>query len=124
MAKKFFLTVILFSFLALPLVSQAFQIVPCHPVCDENGNCYNKCTINDFFIMLDNVYTFIVKMIAAPLAVIAIIVSGFMMLTSAGNPNQFAAGKQILTYAIIGLVLAFLSAAIIRTILVSMGYKY
>jgi len=116
MVKKIFLAIILFSFLILPIATSA-SIVP--------ANCQSgACGISDFFVMLENIYDFIVKMIAAPLATIALIIGGVMMMVSAGNPSQFQKGKQILIFAIIGLVLAFGSYLIIRTLLNAMNYQY
>jgi len=113
MSKKIFLALILFSFLVLPIAINA-SIVPCQ----------NNCTINDFFTMLGNIYNFVVKDIATPLAIVAIIIGGVIMMTSAGNPGQFATGKKILFFAIVGLILAFGSYLIIYTILKALGYQY
>lgn len=53
------------------------------------------------------------------LAVIMIIVSGFQMTTSAGNPAKVAKAKNTLTYAVIGLVIALLAYAIVNFVLAS-----
>lgn len=39
-------------------------------------------------------------------AVIFIIVGGFFMVTAAGNPEQFGKGRQLVIYAIIGMIVA------------------
>lgn len=115
--KKIFFAIILISLIILPFAASA-AIVPC-------GNPgQNPCTLADFFVLLGNIYNFIVKTIAAPLATIAIVIGGVMMLISAGNPGRFQQGKQILIYAIIGLVLAFGSWLIVKTLLTAMGYRY
>ena len=72
--------------------------------------------------MLNNIYNFIVKIIAAPLAVIALTIGGILMLISAGNPNLMGLGKKIFYAAIIGLALVFCSWVIINTILTILGY--
>jgi hypothetical protein len=74
-------------------------------------------SIDDFFGMLGRIYNFIVLMIAAPLAVIAVSVGGIMMLISAGNPNLMGIGKKVFWSAIIGLALALGSYAIINFVL-------
>ena len=114
MQNKYLFFILAISIFLVPLSSMAFQIVPCQ----------NNCGIQDLFTMLNNIYTFIVTYIAAPLATIALVIGGIIMLTSAGNPSQFQKGKQILFLAIIGLVLAFGSYLIIETLLKAMGYKY
>jgi hypothetical protein len=115
--KKIFFAIILISLILIPFLVNA-AIVPC-------GNPdQNPCTLTDFFILLNNIYSFVVNIIAAPLATIALIIGGVMMLTSGGNPSQFGKGRQILIYAIIGLCLAFGSMLIIKTLLLAMGYNY
>ncbi|MCX6719534.1 MAG: hypothetical protein NTV36_00250 [Candidatus Staskawiczbacteria bacterium] len=112
--KKNISLVILLCLLAIifvPALTRAGGLVPC----DTN------CGINDFFTMLVNIYTFIVQMIATPLAILAIIIGGILMMVSAGNPNLMGTGKKILYSAIIGLVLVFGSYLIINQILISIG---
>ncbi|MEI6039954.1 MAG: pilin [Candidatus Berkelbacteria bacterium] len=50
---------------------------------------------------------------AGIVAVLAIIYSGFMYITSAGNTEQAEKAKKNLTWAIVGLVLIMLSATIV-----------
>jgi len=114
MQKKIILFLITISVFLIPLSSMAFQIVPC-----QNG-----CTIDDFFTMLSNIYDFVVKYIATPLAVIALIIGGIMILVSGGNPAMAQKGKDVIKLAVIGLFLAFGSYLIIKTLLVAMGYQY
>lgn len=102
----------------VPIIALAQEgIVTC-------GNGATGCTIEDFFGMLGRIYNFIVKQIAAPLAIIAITVGGILMLISAGNPNLMSLGKKIFYVAIIGLVLVLCSWLIIDFILGALGYKY
>lgn len=51
--------------------------------------------------------------IMGSIAIILIIVGGFMFLTARGESSQIDKGKEIITYAIIGLVVAFLSYIIV-----------
>ena len=88
--------------------------------CGQDTSC--PCEICDFFAMLVRIYDFIVKMIATPLAVIAIIIGAILMMISAGNPNLMSTGKKVLYSAIIGLVLVFCSYLIIDFILHALGY--
>jgi type IV secretory pathway VirB2 component (pilin) len=111
--KKILLIAILLSLVLTPFTISA-AIVPC-----QNG-----CTINDFFTMLGNIYDFVAGGIAGPLAIVAIIIGGMMMILSAGNPALFARGKQVLLLAVIGLLLTYGSKLIIDTLLNAMGYRY
>ena len=72
--------------------------------------------------MLGNIYSFLVLQIATPLAVIALIVGGVLMMISAGNPNLMGTGKKIFYAAVIGLALAFCSYLIIKVVLSAVGY--
>ena len=67
--------------------------------------------------MLGNIYTFLVTDIATPLATLAVIVGGVLIMVSAGNPNLSGMGKKILYAGIIGMILVFCSYLIINWIL-------
>lgn len=54
--------------------------------------------------------------IIGALAVIAVIYSGFMYLTAAGNNDQAEKAKKNLTWAIVGLVLVAFAAIIVRVV--------
>ena len=53
---------------------------------------------------------------AGVIAVVFIIVGGYMYLTSGGNDEAAERGRKVLTNAIIGLIIIILSAAIIRIV--------
>jgi type IV secretory pathway VirB2 component (pilin) len=109
-----FFSVLMFA----PVMVFAAGLVPC-------GNPGEPaCTIGHFFVMLSNIYDFIVKYLATPLAVIALTVGGIMMLVSGGNPGLQKMGRDIIFSAIIGLCLAFGSLLIIKTLLSAMGFIY
>ena len=42
-------------------------------------------------------------------AVIMVIIGGFFMVTSAGNPEQFGKGRTLVIYALIGVIIALLA---------------
>lgn len=87
-----------------------------------NGDCTNCCGIGDFFVMLVDIYEFIVFYIATPLAVIALTIGGIFMMISVGNPKWLQAGKDIFWAAIIGLALVFGSYVIIDFVLKAIGF--
>jgi len=118
-SKKLYLQIFFFcllSILFIPALTTAQGLVPC------GNDPAVPCGVSDFFVMLMNIYNFIVLQIATPLAVIAIIVGAIMMLVSAGNANLFGMGKKIIFTAIIGLVLVFCSWIIIDFIMKALGY--
>jgi hypothetical protein len=49
-------------------------------------------------------------------AVIVIIISGFKMMTGGGSPDQLKSAKKGILWAVIGLVVAFMSFAIVAII--------
>ncbi len=51
--------------------------------------------------------------IMGSIAVILVIIAGFMLMTAQGESTQIDKGKEIIKYAIIGLVAAFLSYIIV-----------
>lgn len=112
--KKIFIAGILSLALLMsvvPLFTNA-ALVTCDPASGKT------CGIKEFFEMMAGVYKFLILQIAAPLAIIALIIGGIFMMISAGNPNLFSTGKKILYTAIIGLVLVLCSYLIINFIIV------
>ena len=116
--KKSILFFFLIAIIFIPIFVFAQGLVPCGNASDGS----DACTINDFFTMLVRVYEFIVKMIATPLAVIALIVGAIFMMVSAGDPGIFGKGREIIKWAIIGLFLVWGSFLIIDFILKTIGF--
>lgn len=58
---------------------------------------------------------------AGVVAVVFVILSGFKLITSGGDPKQVDAARKTLTYAIIGLTLIIISFAIIHFIAAATG---
>ena len=114
--KKLFFVIILVCLMAMlfvPALTMAEEkgIVRCDPAAGKD------CDFNEAKAMLERILDFLVKTIAAPLAIIGITIGAILMMTSAGNPNRMGMGKKILYAAIIGLALAFGTSAIIKFIL-------
>jgi hypothetical protein len=107
--KKIILLSTLYLILSTALV-QAAGLVPCG---DSGEPDCNWCFLMQ---MVKNVIDFLVY-IAIPLAVLMIIVGGIMIMTAAGSTSRVAKGREILTAAIVGLIIALLSWLIIDTIL-------
>jgi len=47
--------------------------------------------------------------IAAPISVIMVLVGGFQMMTSGGDPQKFSTGKKTLVYAAVGFIVILLA---------------
>src|SRR6266550_2158932 len=76
--------------------------------CVENGVATLRCIP----VVFQNVVTAALMFVGAT-AVFFIIYAGIRFVTSGGDPKQVASARQIMTYAIIGLILVLSSFAII-----------
>jgi hypothetical protein len=54
--------------------------------------------------------------IGGGIAFVLIVVAGFMIITSSGDPRRLEAGKELLTSALMGLFMLIFSAYILRVI--------
>jgi hypothetical protein len=62
-------------------------------------------------------------LIAVPLTAIMALIGGFQMITAAGNPEKFAAGRKTLTYAVIGFVVVLIAGGVSAIIQNLLGVK-
>jgi len=75
-----------------------------------------SCTLCHFFVMAKNIIEFILALIMF-LVPVFVAAGGIIILTSSGKPDQVGWGKKMITYALIGLVIAFGAWTIIGTVL-------
>ena len=75
--------------------------------------------------LLDPGYDIIDKIVifSAVIAVVMIIVSGYTLITSSGNPEKVERGQKTLSAAIIGIILIYLVSIIIKYILTQLGFN-
>jgi type IV secretory pathway VirB2 component (pilin) len=118
-SKKLFFAVVLVclvSVLFVPLLSRAAEgLVPC------DGP--TTCKFEQVKGMLTGILNFLVKDLAAPLAILGVTIGAILMMISAGNPNMMSLGKKTLVASIIGLALVFGTSAIINFILGALQFK-
>lgn len=85
----------------------------------QSGECINTA-IGCFSISSKNAFTSDILTyalgIAGGIAFLLIAVSGFQIMASSGNPDTIKAAKQLLTSAIMGLILLVFSVFILRVI--------
>jgi peptidoglycan biosynthesis protein MviN/MurJ (putative lipid II flippase) len=72
--------------------------------------------IENLFTSIDKVLGYLLP-IAAILAVVFIIIGGYMWMSSAGNPEKVKQAQGTLTWAIIGLVFVVLAALLVRVLI-------
>lgn len=121
--KKNFLVIMFLALILLPSMANG-ALVSCgndKPIV-KNGVCTNCCGIGDFFGVLFNIY-FYILLLSIPLTILALTIGGLFIMISAGNPNLATRGREIVKWAIIGLVLVFCSWIIINFIMTTLGYK-
>lgn len=97
------------AFLVLPFTAFAQGLVPC------GGAGQNPCSICDLGILTINVTNFLIKKIAIPLAGLMILVGGLMIMIGSASEERVKVGKKILTNAIIGVIIVFMSWILVDT---------
>ncbi len=131
---KKFLRLLPVSLLILLIISLGLAVFSCQPAAHASGllppsgtNCQGvqtgNCgdyTLDDFLRLTIRIIQFIWG-IAGGLALLFFIYGGFIFLTSAGNTERVAKGKQTVVNSLIGLIVIFASWAIINFVFKSLG---
>ena len=112
--KKF-----IFVFFVLIIASPAYAVAPLVPC----GTEFVPCTPCHLFTLADRVMDFILKGLALPVLVIALLAGGVIWATAAGSPEKITQGRKIITGSIIGIFIAFGGWLIVDTIIVTLGAK-
>lgn len=94
----------------LPLGVSA-QIVPCE----------NDCNFDSFVTLIQNIISFLLLNIAAPLAMVVFAYAGFLMFTARGNEQQISHAKSIFWYVLIGVIVALAAWLIVSVIINVLG---
>jgi len=66
--------------------------------------------------MIEDIINFVINIVLICAGII-IIIGGYLMVTSAGNPEQFEKGKKTLLYGAIGFILVFAARELARGIM-------
>ena len=109
----------LLAALLFPLISYA-GLVPCGP--GTGGAPY--CTLCHFFVLIANIYEFIIKTIVPSLAGLMVAVAGFFYVTAffgEGGANAVGKGGAVLKAAVIGILIAYGSWLIVHTVFFVLG---
>jgi type IV secretory pathway VirB2 component (pilin) len=61
--------------------------------------------------------------LSSVVAIVMIIVSGYTLITSTGNPDKVKQGQDTLTAALIGLVIVWIAGLIVKSILSILGVQ-
>ncbi len=112
MNKKIILLLFIFSLglLVIPQIAAARIVPECSP-----------CELCDFFLLIMNIYDFIVFKLAPPVAGLLIVIAGALFLTSGGSEERVSQAKKIFVNVIIGLVFIYASWLIVNSIIQVIG---
>ena len=108
----------IFSFLLSINRANAAGLVPC------GGTGQSPCTWCHFGDLAIRIINFMMYLVF-PLAAAMIVMGGIFIMTSSGSSDRFSRGKEIITSAVIGILIALLSWIIIDTIIstLAVGFK-
>jgi hypothetical protein len=113
--KRLIFASLLFLFLGFSSVLAAEGLVQC------GNEGQPACTFNDIFVTLGNVINYVLQYIVPVLAVFGIVMAAITMMTSGGDPGKFAQGKNAIMTIGIGLIIIYLSWAIVKSFIQFLG---
>lgn len=97
-------------FLVSAARANAAGLVPC------GGTGQSPCNWCHFSQLAINIIDFLMYLVF-PLAAVMIVIGGIFIMTSGGSSGRFSKGKEMITAAVIGILIALLSWIIIDTII-------
>lgn len=120
MRKIFLITLLLFLFL-VPISTQAAIICDVPPLvpCGRTGT--PDCEFCHIFELLNNIIVYILTCLTPIIAALMMVIGGFYLLIARGSPEFFSQAKSIITAAVIGLVIIFVSWVFLNTFLDMIG---
>lgn len=87
-----------------------YGLVPC------GSPGQDQCTTNHVVAFANNLITWLISILGV-IAVIALIITGFKLVTSAGNPSAWSAAKEMFTNIVIGIIIILAAWLVVDTIL-------
>lgn len=91
-------------------------LIPCGTeieTADGKTEIKNPCTFCHFFVLIQNIYNFLIFIIVPPVAVVMIAIGGFFWLTAAGSPGRVQTGHRIILSVLAGLVIMYVAWLVI-----------
>ncbi len=99
-------------------------LVPCGRAWDDSRTSWDDtlpCDMCFFLLMVNNIMNFLLMLVAG-IAVLALIITGLLFITSSGDSERKSHAKTALKYVIIGFIIVFISWIIIDFVLIGWGY--
>ncbi len=112
------LALLLFGLLPIITYAQTSAIIPTDCLV---GNA-EKCDLVDLVQMFANFYIFLVKYLGA-LGLLLLVIGGVMFITSGGNQERVARGKQIMVGTVVGLAIVLGSYVVVLNLQRFIGVK-
>lgn len=112
-------------FSLIPNQAQALDpLVPCGLSQDDLDTPVNEsksCTLCHGFVLINNILRLIFFTLAPAIAILMFVIGGFYLLTAAGRPDWFNKAKNVMTAAVIGLIIIFVALVFLNTLLDALG---
>lgn len=90
----------------------AAPLVPC------NGPDCRPCHL---LLLVKNIINFAVFQVMAPLAGLAFLIGGIMMVAAAGSEARYQKGKKVIKNALIGVIIVMASWIVVNTLITTLG---
>lgn len=114
MNSRISVAILIFIFLFFnfaPLAQAADGLVPCEGT---------ECTFCHLLVLIQKIIDYMIYLVF-PLSAVMIVIGGGYILTAGGSESRVSKGKEIITAAIVGLLIALMSWLIIDTIIRSIS---
>ena len=104
----------------IPVAEAAYHLgdplVPCNPQAGADGQLTDPCKWSQLLLLIDNVFQYLV-IIAVPIATIAIVYAGIILITQPANEGKRTEAKDILWTAVLGLIAVLAAYLVVKTLL-------
>ena len=118
--KKYLYSLIAFCIVVMPQIVNAQIDLPSS---SDTGGLPAGGGGNVILPIIEKVVKFVVELIGS-IAVLMIVVAGIMYITSGGDSTRTETAKKILTYAIVGLIIAILAYTIVIIVGETLGASW
>ena len=122
MSKKYFFLLFILALLSIAPFVSAAGIAPSDLV-PQGCQAGCPCSLCDLYTLGRNIVNFLLYGIAIPIAAVAILYGGVMMLISAGDPKKITDGKSAISSAVIGIAITFFAWVIINALLSTVFFQ-
>jgi hypothetical protein len=99
-------------------------LVPCGRSCDDPTTEINEaadCDFCHFFALFKTIIDWVVYVIVPAIALLFVVLGGFIIATSRGNPGQSQKGKDMIIWTSVGIVVIFVGWMVINSFLAGIG---